>query len=110
MICSMRSRASQLTVALVLFTCFVSPVVEMFDQWDRTIQTGNDIEYALVVLALCVGLMYTFARFVSRFRLVESAMQLVFSSRANRRLPSGGSGSFFVVPIPLNSSALTLRI
>jgi len=26
----------------------------MFDHWDDTIQTGNDTEYGLVVLALCV--------------------------------------------------------
>jgi len=29
-------------------------------------QTGNDTEYGLVVLALCVGVAYSFARFIFR--------------------------------------------
>jgi len=49
-------------LTLVLAICFVCPVVEMFDQWDHTIQTGNDTEYALVVVALCIGTSYAFAR------------------------------------------------
>jgi hypothetical protein len=60
----MRSRASQIIVALILLTCLVCPFVEMFDYWDHTPQTGNDIEYALVVLALCVGVAYTLARLI----------------------------------------------
>jgi hypothetical protein len=47
---------------LVLAICFVCPVVEMFDQWDHTVETGNDTEYALVVVALCVGTAYALAR------------------------------------------------
>jgi hypothetical protein len=34
----------------------------MFDQWDHTIQTGQDTEYEFVVLALCAGVSLTFAR------------------------------------------------
>jgi hypothetical protein len=37
-------------------------MVEIFDQWDSTIQTGNDTEYALVILALCLGAAYSFGR------------------------------------------------
>lgn len=36
----------------------------MFDRWDHTIQTGNDTEYALVLVALCVGLACSVARLV----------------------------------------------
>jgi hypothetical protein len=52
-------------MTLVLTICFVCPIVEMFDQWDYTIQTGNDTEYALVAVALCVGASYAFARALS---------------------------------------------
>jgi hypothetical protein len=76
---SMRSRAARITVALILLICVVCPVVEMFDQWDNTIQTGNDTEYALVVLALCVGAAYSFARFVLR---------IIARSRSNRAAAS----------------------
>jgi hypothetical protein len=54
----MRSRTSQITASIVLLTCLICPLVEMFDNWDHTIQTGNDTEYALVVLALCVGVAF----------------------------------------------------
>ena len=60
----MRSRSSRMTVTLVLLICLVCPLLETFDSWDHTIQTGNDSEYALVVLALCVGVAYSFARFI----------------------------------------------
>ncbi len=62
----MLPRTSRITVALVLLVCLVCPLVEMFDHWDHTIQTGQDTEYALVVLALCVGASYAFARVVLR--------------------------------------------
>ena len=60
----MRSRLPRITVTLVLLICFVCPFVEMFDRWDHTIQTGNDTEYSLVVLALCIGFGYSAARFL----------------------------------------------
>lgn len=53
-------------MTLVLAICIVCPLVEIFDHWDRTIQTGQDTEYALVVLALCVGASYAFGRAVLR--------------------------------------------
>jgi hypothetical protein len=59
----MRSRAPQIAAAFVLLICFVCPMVEMFDTWDDTMQTGGDTEYALVLLALCVGIAYSLIRF-----------------------------------------------
>ena len=99
-----------MTVALVLFTCFVCPLVEMFDQWDHTIQTGNDIEYALVVLALCVGVAHTVTRFISGFPLFESVAEFVSSLSAHTPLSFCGRVSFNVVAIPLSPLARALRI
>jgi hypothetical protein len=62
----MRSKLSQGAVTVVLAICIVCPLVEILDTWDRTIQTGQDTEYALVVLALCVGASYAFAHVVLR--------------------------------------------
>ncbi len=64
MIYSVRSRTSRVIVALVLLTCFVCPVLEMFDRWDHTLKTGQDTEYTFVVIALCVGAVYAFARLI----------------------------------------------
>jgi hypothetical protein len=51
---------------LVLLICLVCPVLEIFDHWDHTVQTGNDTEYTFVILALCVGALYTLARTLLR--------------------------------------------
>jgi hypothetical protein len=109
-ICPMRSRASQITVALVLFTCLVCPLAEMLDQWDHTIQTGKDTEYSLVVLALCVGVAYTFVRSVFRFLRRRFIVALLSEFILHKPLLSGVRGSFFVIPIPLSPPILALRI
>lgn len=51
----MRQTVTLPVVVFVLAVCLVCPVMEMFDQWDHTPQTGNDTESALVVVALCLG-------------------------------------------------------
>jgi hypothetical protein len=76
----MRSRARRLIVTLVLVTCFICPLVEMLDHWDHTIQTGNDTEYALVVLALSVGVAYSFARHIVESALLGFLAKSVFAS------------------------------
>jgi hypothetical protein len=60
----MKSRFPRGVITLVLAICFVCPLIEMFDHWDHTIQTGNDTEYALVVVAICVGASYAFVQAV----------------------------------------------
>jgi len=60
----MRTRASLITGTIALAICLVCPLVEMFDQWDHTLQTGNDTEYLLVLLALCVGAVFVLGQFI----------------------------------------------
>lgn len=43
----------------------------MFDRWDHTLQTGNDAEWNLVILALCVGATLPLGELLSR--LVQSS-------------------------------------
>jgi hypothetical protein len=107
---SMRSRTSRLIAAVILVTCIVCPLVDLFDNWDHAIQTGNETEYALVVLALCVGLAYSIARFILTFPLFRCAGDLVSKLCACRFLPFTFCGPFFVFPIPLSPPALALRI
>jgi hypothetical protein len=70
-------------VTLILAICLVCPLVDMFDFWDRTPQTGTDTEYTLVIVGLCVGAMYTLARVVlqisarSRFNHADAMDVLV---------------------------------
>jgi len=73
-------------IAIVLLTCLVCPLVEMFDNWDHTLQTGNDTEYALVALALCVGVAYSFARLIFNSALLGFVAKSVFASYAQKSL------------------------
>ncbi|MHB8754933.1 MAG: hypothetical protein ACYC92_08265 [Candidatus Acidiferrales bacterium] len=76
-------------VALVLLTCFVCPVVEMFDRWDHTLKTGKDTEYTFVVIALCVGAVYAFAQVMVTFCASLSATKYAFTiARINGALCS----------------------
>jgi hypothetical protein len=46
---------------VILAICIGAPILEMFDQWDHTLQDGNDTEINLVVVALCVGVGFSVA-------------------------------------------------
>jgi hypothetical protein len=106
----MRRPWARAIVAIVLVTSVVCPVLELFDHWDHTIRTGNDTEYNFVLLGLCVGVAYTFARFVFEFPLFKSATLLLSNQRASGSLSSGRRPSLFSIPIPLSPSILALRI
>src|SRR5882757_6844865 len=91
----MCSRTSRIIATVILVTCFVCPLVDIFDNWDHTIQTGNDTEYALVVLGLCVGVAYSFARFIFKSALLAFVAKSVFASRPQK--------SFFSAPCSFTS-------
>ena len=74
---SVRSRTSRVIVALVLLTCFICPVLEMFDRWDHTLKTGKDTEYTFVVIALCVGAVFAFAQVMVTFCASLSATKYI---------------------------------
>jgi len=44
--------------AIVPLACLVCPLVELFDRWDKTPQTGNDTEFVFMIVALCFGAAY----------------------------------------------------
>jgi hypothetical protein len=94
-------------IALVI--CFVCPVVEMFDHWDHTLQTGNDTEYTLVFLALCVGMVCALARLI--VILSPNYSPAIATSIACNL---NGSVLFMIRPIALDSasgnSPLNIRI
>lgn len=58
----MKTRASFITGGIALAICLVCPLVDLFDQWDHALQSGNDTEYPLVILALCVGAAFVLGR------------------------------------------------
>jgi hypothetical protein len=48
----------RLATGVILAVCIGAPIVEMFDQWDHTLQDGNDTEINLVTVVLCVGMAF----------------------------------------------------
>ncbi len=96
-------------MTLVLAICLVGPLVEVFDNWDHTIQTGNDTEYALVALALCVGVAYSFARFIFRSAPLGFVAKSVFASFAQKSFLST-PWSFSLLLFDVTSPPPPLRI
>ena len=107
---TMGSRVSRIMVTVVLLTCLICPLVEMFDNWDHTIQTGNDTEYGLVVLALCVGVAYSFARFIFKSALLGFVAKSLFASCAQKSFFSAPSSFTSLLFDATSSPPLPLRI
>ena len=59
-----RRALTSVMIWLVLATCLVCPVMQMFDHWDHELQTGQDTESAFMVLALCIGATFVLTRAV----------------------------------------------
>lgn len=94
----------------VLLTCLLCPLLEMFDTWDDTIQTGNETEYALVILALCVGVAYSFSRFISKAELFGIVAKSVYDSCTQKSFLSAPFSLTFLLFDATSPPALPLRI
>ena len=106
----MRSRASRIAATLALLTCLVCPLVETFDNWDHSMQTGNDTEYGLIVLALCVGVAYSFARFIFRSASLGFSAMSVFARCVLKSFLSTASSFTFLLFDATSPPSLPLRI
>jgi hypothetical protein len=106
----MRAKITRVVVEIALLICLVCPLVEMFDHWDHTVQTGNDTEYALVVLAFCVGAAYSIVRFIPRFSLRGFLAEALSNSCTHKTLPSALFKCSLVIPISISPPTLALRI
>jgi len=105
----MRSRTLRIVAVLALLVCFVCPVLETFDTWDHTMQTGSDTEYTLVVLALCVGVAYSFARFIFKSGVLGFAKRTLVAFH-QRSFFSMLSGHAFLPLDGTSPPSLPLRI
>jgi hypothetical protein len=100
-----------IVAATVLLTSFVCPVVELFDRWDRTPQTGQDTEFIFMILALCIGAVYLLASLMARDRRLTAAITRVSDSSVQRSSVRATSRAFGLsVLIPISPPAAALRI
>jgi hypothetical protein len=65
-ISTVRRKLLQFVAAVVLALCVWGHVSELFDHWDNTFKTGNDIEYSTVIVVLIAGAVVGFVRFAVR--------------------------------------------
>jgi hypothetical protein len=65
---------------------------------------------ALVALALCIGVAYSFARYIFKNPLVRSAAAFVSDLSARKPLPCFLCNSLAVIPFSTSLPALALRI
>ncbi|HKF53645.1 MAG TPA: hypothetical protein VKB26_15120 [Candidatus Acidoferrales bacterium] len=103
-------RASQLVAAVSLLICLLCPILETFDHWDHTAKTGSDTEYTFVVLGLCIGATYAFARAVCRLLACRPAANHASCFRSGACIRSALHGLSFVFSIPISPPPLALRI
>ena len=84
---------------VILAICIGAPILETVDQWDRTLQDGNDTEINLVVVALCVGVAFSVAgAIVARVREFANAQcDFVVASESTHN-------TFQIVAIPIPNS------
>ena len=58
-------------IASVVLVCLAAPIIEAFDQWDHTYQSGTDSEVNAVVVALCFGIAFVAIRATANIRLMS---------------------------------------
>jgi hypothetical protein len=87
-----RRHLLQFGAFLLLVVCLCAQVAETFDFWDHTLQTGNDIEYSLVIVVLIVGAGFGLTHVAAVATRTVSLMSCLLSS-------SGGSYSFAPPPV-----------
>jgi hypothetical protein len=75
-----RRRLLQFGAFFLLVVCLCAQVAETFDFWDHTLQTGNDIEYSLVIVVLIAGAGFGLTHVAAVAMRTVSLMSLLSSS------------------------------
>jgi hypothetical protein len=105
----MRSRATFTMATLILAVCFVCQIAEIFDQWDHTLQTGNDTEYAFVVVSLCAGVACSLKWFVPGIVFPNSQAEAI-SYRRPRLLFFALTNCSSSILVPASPPTAALRV
>jgi hypothetical protein len=101
-------RSRRFAVAAIVAICIGTPIVEMFDQWDHTLQDGNDTEANVAVAALCIGVGFAIGTIVvvTRIRALSSSSRVLTLAPATIWFPATSSAP----PIPTGSPPIPLRV
>ena len=98
----------RVAIAAILAISIGAPIVELFDSWDQTLQTGSDTEANVAVVALCIGVAFAIGTFVvvNRLRALASASshRVVLSGAVPRQI------AFLLTPAPTVTPPAILRV
>jgi hypothetical protein len=89
-------------VILLFVTCLVCPVTQMFDRWDHELQSGQDTESAMVVVALCLGVTFSLVQAILRIsRVLPSIRNLsACTSLGSLQFPVGAAADVLASASP----------
>jgi hypothetical protein len=105
---TLRSVVRRLVIAAILAISLGAPIVELFDSWDQTLQTGSDTEANVAVVALCIGVAFAIGTIVvvNRIRALASAS----ARRVDLPRASPHPIASLLVPAPTVSPPAILRV
>lgn len=104
-----RSRTIQAVATLAVLASLVCPVLQLFDHWDHELQTGQDTEYTLMVVALCAGAVCALAKLIVTFVPGRTARRVIPDLR-RAYLSTFPSVQIAALSVLSESPLLSLRI
>lgn len=100
--------ARRIFISAIIAISLGAPIVELFDSWDQSLQTGTDTEANVAVVALCIGVAFAIGTIViaGRIRALSStsAGRVIARRVVIRQLASA------LAPVPTVSPPTILRV
>jgi hypothetical protein len=100
----MRKTLLDTAALIVLAGVLGGQITELFDHWDHTLQTGRDVDYTVVIIAACVGVVFAVAK-----KLVSAWMRLFGPARL-LQISAPAFPGFRASPEPLDTGPPPLSL
>ena len=100
--------ARRLFIAAIIAISLAAPIVELFDSWDQSLQSGTDTEANVAVVALCIGVAFAIGTIV-----IAGRIRALASTSAGRLIATGVAlrdVASFLAPVPTVSPPAVLRV
>ena len=102
------SVARRLFIAAIIAIALGAPIVELFDSWDQSLQSGSDTEANVAVVVLCVGVAFAIGTIV-----IASRIRALSSTAAGRVIATHvivSDVASVLAPVPTVSPPAVLRV
>src|SRR5579859_6852279 len=92
----MRKTLLHSAALVVLAGVLGGQITELFDHWDHTLQTGRDVDYTVVIIAACLGVVFAIGK-----RLVSLGKRSLIPAKSIGLVRQPFSGFQRISPDPL---------